>query len=66
MHRVNLLKSENTVLQEKVKTLTKELGFLKELFLAHASSSSDKSKFDNVDLQQLLAEDTASSDNPSK
>ncbi|KAI4467586.1 ccaat/enhancer binding protein [Holotrichia oblita] len=53
MHRVNTLKSENTILQEKVKTLTKELGFLKELFLAHAGNS-DKSKFEDVDLQQLL------------
>ncbi|KAI4467584.1 ccaat/enhancer binding protein [Holotrichia oblita] len=62
MHRVNTLKSENTILQEKVKTLTKELGFLKELFLAHAGNSADKSKFEDVDLQQLLGEDTPSSD----
>ncbi|CAG9813636.1 unnamed protein product [Phaedon cochleariae] len=57
--RVNELKNENTVLEEKVNTLTKELGFLKELFLAHASNNVDKSKFDGLDLQKLL-EDTSS------
>ncbi|VEN63986.1 unnamed protein product [Callosobruchus maculatus] len=60
MHRVNELRNENTILEEKVKTLTKELGFLKELFLAHASNTADKSKFEGVDLQKLLA-DTDSS-----
>lgn len=62
MHRVNTLKSENTILQEKVKTLTKELGFLKELFLAHAGNSADKSKYEDVDLQQLLGDDPPSSE----
>ncbi|XP_022907267.1 CCAAT/enhancer-binding protein gamma-like isoform X2 [Onthophagus taurus] len=54
--RVNALKNENTILQEKVNTLTKELGFLKELFLAHAGTT-DKSKFSDIDLQTLLADD---------
>lgn len=58
MSRVNALRNENTILEEKVKTLTKELGFLKELFLAHASNSVDKSKFEGLDLQQLVQEDT--------
>lgn len=57
--RVNALRNENTVLEEKVKTLTKELGFLKELFLAHASNSTDNSKFEGVDLQQLVQENDA-------
>lgn len=57
MSRVNALRNENTVLEEKVKTLTKELGFLKELFLAHASNSGDNSKFEGVDLQKLIKED---------
>ncbi|KAG5884626.1 hypothetical protein JTB14_023820 [Gonioctena quinquepunctata] len=58
VHRVNKLREENTILEERVKTLTKELGFLKELFLAHASNSIDKSKFSDVDLQKLV-EDTS-------
>lgn len=57
MNRVNALRNENTVLEEKVKTLTKELGFLKELFLAHASNSGDNSKFEGIDLQKLVQDD---------
>lgn len=60
MSRVNALRNENTILEEKVKTLTKELGFLKELFLAHASNSGDNSKFEGVNLQKLVEEDTGS------
>lgn len=41
------------MLEEKVKTLTKELQFLKELFLAHASNS-QSSKFEGIDLEKLL------------
>ncbi|GBP54417.1 hypothetical protein EVAR_29493_1 [Eumeta japonica] len=51
--RVNKLKAENQVLEEKVSTLTRELQFLKELFLAHASNK-QSSKFENVDLEKLL------------
>lgn len=54
--RVNQLRNENSVLEEKVRTLTKELGFLKELFLAHASNKTDDSKFKDVDLEKLLAD----------
>lgn len=36
VERVNQLKTENELLEEKIKMLTKELGFLKDLFLAHA------------------------------
>lgn len=61
MNRVNALRNENTILEEKVKTLTKELGFLKELFLAHASNNVDKSKFEGLDLQQLVNEGQGSS-----
>lgn len=57
MNRVNALRNENTILEEKVKTLTKELGFLKELFLAHASNSGDNSKFDEIDIKKLIQED---------
>ncbi|RVE51800.1 hypothetical protein evm_003603 [Chilo suppressalis] len=51
--RVNKLKAENQMLEEKVKTLTKELQFLKELFLAHASNT-QSSKFEGIDLEKLL------------
>lgn len=36
MERVEQLKRENDQLEEKIKLLSKELGFLKELFIAHA------------------------------
>jgi CCAAT/enhancer binding protein (C/EBP) gamma len=39
LERVNQLKSENEMLETKIKILTKELNFLKDLFLAHAGSS---------------------------
>lgn len=61
MSRVNALRNENTILEEKVKTLTKELGFLKELFLAHASNSGDNSKFEGIDIQKLVQDDNTSS-----
>ncbi len=35
LERVNQLKTENELLEEKIRLLTKELGFLKDLFLAH-------------------------------
>nr|CAD7438806.1 unnamed protein product [Timema bartmani] len=37
--RVHQLKTENEKLEEKIKMLTKELGFLKDLFLAHAGTA---------------------------
>merc|ERR1719213_1389816 len=36
--RVSLLKQENEMLEERIKLLTKELTFLKDIFLAHADS----------------------------
>lgn len=36
LQRVNQLKTENDMLEEKIKLLSKELGFLKELFMAQA------------------------------
>ncbi|KOC70087.1 CCAAT/enhancer-binding protein gamma [Habropoda laboriosa] len=56
--RVNQLKTENELLEEKVKMLTKELGFLKDLFLAHAGSSQHSVNIQDIDLNALLAEDT--------
>ncbi|XP_013149378.1 PREDICTED: CCAAT/enhancer-binding protein gamma-like [Papilio polytes] len=51
--RVNKLKAENQMLEEKVKTLTKDLQFLKDLFLEYASNSQN-SKFAGLDLEKLL------------
>ncbi|CAK1591070.1 unnamed protein product [Parnassius mnemosyne] len=51
--RVNKLKAENQMLEEKVKTLTKDLQFLKDLFLEYASNS-QSSKFAGLDLEKLL------------
>lgn len=56
LDRVMQLKSENETLEEKIKLLTKELSFLKDLFLAHAGTSNavDVSKFN---LSAILQED---------
>ena len=63
LERVNQLKTENELLEEKIKMLTKELGFLKDLFLAHASGSSQHSiNFQDLDLNSLLAEDKSTVD----
>jgi len=48
MERVKILKAENEDLQQKIETLTKELSFLKNLFIMHASQvhNTDISEFD--------------------
>lgn len=38
LERVHKLKTENEMLEEKIKILTKELEFLKELFFAHTGT----------------------------
>lgn len=38
LQRVHKLKTENEMLEEKIKILTKELEFLKELFFAHTGT----------------------------
>lgn len=57
LERVNQLKTENELLEEKIKMLTKELGFLKDLFLAHAGSNQHSINFQDIDLNVLLADD---------
>jgi len=37
MKKVNLLKNENETLEERIKLLSKELTFLKDIFLEHAN-----------------------------
>lgn len=54
------LKTENETLEEKINLLTKELSFLKDLFLAHAGSSSGMS-FSGMDLEAILSENQDSS-----
>lgn len=56
LERVNQLKTENEMLEEKIRMLTKELGFLKDLFLAHAGSAHGVN-LENVDLETLLKEE---------
>lgn len=58
MERVQKLKTENDMLEEKIKILSKELGFLKDLFLAHASSSQNV-YLDDIDLSTILSDTTS-------
>ncbi|KAG8198171.1 hypothetical protein JTE90_006920 [Oedothorax gibbosus] len=46
VERVNQLREENEMLEAKIKILTKELSFLKDLFLAHAGSAHNHSLSD--------------------
>ncbi|KAM0731617.1 CCAAT/enhancer-binding protein gamma [Formica fusca] len=62
LERVNQLKTENELLEEKIKMLTKELGFLKDLFLAHAGSNQHSINIQDLDLNSLLAEDKSTVD----
>ncbi|XP_067006276.1 CCAAT/enhancer-binding protein gamma [Anabrus simplex] len=61
LQRVHQLKTENEMLEEKIRMLTKELGFLKDLFLAHAGSAHGVN-LENVDLDTLLQDDPKDSD----
>ncbi|KAK6633161.1 hypothetical protein RUM43_012905 [Polyplax serrata] len=60
LDRVVQLKSENETLEEKIKLLTKELSFLKNLFLAHAGSN-NSIDLNGVNLSAILQEDEAAS-----
>jgi len=54
--RVGGLKQENEMLEERIKLLTKELAFLKDMFLAHADKKHGMS-VDDLELRTLLQED---------
>ncbi|KAL5236023.1 hypothetical protein ACI65C_003433 [Semiaphis heraclei] len=58
LQRVNQLKTENDMLEEKIKLLSKELGFLKELFMAQAGTSQIELP-KSVDLKTLLSDTTS-------
>ncbi|XP_071563077.1 CCAAT/enhancer-binding protein gamma [Temnothorax nylanderi] len=65
LERVNQLKTENELLEEKIKMLTKELGFLKDLFIAHAGGASHNTQAVNIqdlDLNALLADEKSTED----
>lgn len=55
LERVNQLKTENELLEEKIRILTKELGFLKDLFLAHAGNA-HATDLNGIDLERLLSD----------
>jgi CCAAT/enhancer binding protein (C/EBP) gamma len=54
--RVGKLKAENEMLEERIKLLSKELTFLKDIFLAHAGSAHGLC-VDDLDIKALLRED---------
>merc|ERR1712080_667263 len=56
MERVNELKQENELLEERIKLLSKELTFLKDIFLAHAGSSHGIT-LDTMELTNILKEE---------
>lgn len=51
--KVKDLKVKNQVMEEKIKNLTKDLKFLKDLFLAQAQTKAEK--LTNAELRRLLA-----------
>ncbi|XP_068206785.1 CCAAT/enhancer-binding protein gamma-like [Palaemon carinicauda] len=56
MDRVTQLKNENDELEENIKILTKELGILKDMFVAHAGHAHGV-KLNDADLVRMLCED---------
>jgi CCAAT/enhancer binding protein (C/EBP) gamma len=56
MERVNQLKQENEMLEERIKLLSKELTFLKDIFLAHAGSSHGMT-LESMELTSILKEE---------
>jgi len=61
LERVNKLKVENEVLEAKIKLLSKELSFLKDLFLAHAGSAHGETMQD-IDLSIFTETNNAEGD----
>jgi len=56
LERVNTLREENAKLESKIQLLSKELSFLKDLFLAHAGSAHGQ-QLQDVDWNKVLATD---------
>lgn len=61
LERVQQLKRENDQLEEKIKLLSKELSFLKDLFIAHTGTTNNVPT-QGLDLEALLAEENDSRD----
>lgn len=59
--RVSKLKQENEKLEERIKLLSKELTFLKDIFLAHAGSNHGLC-IDDLDIKDLLKEEEEEED----
>jgi len=56
MERVDKLRNENEELEENIKILSKELGILKDLFMAHAGEAHGV-RLNEVELAGLLRDD---------
>uniref|UniRef100_T1JN46 BZIP domain-containing protein n=1 Tax=Strigamia maritima TaxID=126957 RepID=T1JN46_STRMM len=56
LDRVNTLREENAILEGKIQLLTKELSFLKDLFLAHAGNAHGQN-LEDVDWEKMLTTD---------
>jgi len=56
MEKVAQLKQENEMLEERIKLLSKELHFLKDIFMAHAGSAHGIT-VDDLEIKTLLEED---------
>merc|ERR1712045_636327 len=61
MEKVSELKQENEMLEDRIKLLSKELTFLKDIFLTHAGSSHGLC-LDDLDVKALLREDDDDND----
>lgn len=61
LERVNQLKAENEMLETKIKILTKELNFLKDLFLAHAGNAHG-AHMNDIDLNNFLTKSSVNND----
>eukprot|EP00096_Caligus_rogercresseyi_P001902 TRINITY_DN1335_c0_g1_i1.p1 TRINITY_DN1335_c0_g1~~TRINITY_DN1335_c0_g1_i1.p1 ORF type:complete len:118 (+),score=45.43 TRINITY_DN1335_c0_g1_i1:130-483(+) len=60
--RVDSLKKENEMLEEKIKLLSKELTFLKDIFMAHAGKNHGLC-LDDLDIKALIKEEDSSQSN---
>jgi len=56
MEKVSELRQENEMLEERIKLLSKELTFLKDIFMAHAGSAHGIT-VDDLEIKSLLEED---------
>jgi len=56
VNRCGKLRKENTLLEQKADALMKELTFLKEMFLTHASGKKDAT-ISQADLDRIMSDD---------